>query len=152
MFQHGIHQGAGEGSAIQPYAQCIHLVTFMMLLFGQLPFGSSLAAPTSCLSSPFTFECHHYCVPCAFLLAQEAGPAFSLQLVLGAGSSPSCWALGNSHRELSLLGRWKPGMSNNPLVTRIRFHLLYGNYLRVLEGPLPFPQQPTFPWILKAWI
>lgn len=90
----------------------------------------------------FTFKCHHYCVPWALLSAQEAGLVFSLQLVLKAGSSPSSWALGNSDREFSMLGPGKLGMSNNPLVTRIRFHWLYGNCLHVLEGSLPLPNSP----------
>lgn len=56
MFQHGALQGAGEGSTTQPCARCIHLVTFMVLLIGPLPLGYSLAAPTSHLSSLFTFN------------------------------------------------------------------------------------------------
>lgn len=79
MFQHGAHQEVGEGSTIQPYAQCIHLVTFMITtwLFPGCPHLTSELS--------VHFKCHHHCVPCVFLLAQEAGPVFSLQLVLGAG-------------------------------------------------------------------
>lgn len=81
----------------------------------------------------------------AFLLAQEAGPAFSLQLVLGAGQPSKLLGTG----EFTELVLQKAGMSNNPFVARVRSHLLRGNYLRVLEGP-PLPPQLPPPWIIKA--
>lgn len=79
----------GGGVGILPCPPLQPSGTFMALLFGQLPCGYSLTAPTSCLSSLFTFKCHHYCVACTLQSAQEAGPVSSLQLVLGEGSSPS---------------------------------------------------------------
>jgi hypothetical protein len=92
MFQRGIHQGAGEGSAIPPCAQCIHLVTFRMLLFGPLPFGYSPAAPTSCLSSLFTFKCHHHCSLC---ISVSSGSRPCLQPAAGAKSRAALQAPGH---------------------------------------------------------
>lgn len=80
MYQHGIHQGAWEEMASSPPLHCSHLVTFMMLLFGQQPFDYSPMAPTLCLSSLLNVTVTVLPVH----LCQEAGPVFSLQLVLGA--------------------------------------------------------------------
>lgn len=128
----------GRGRKWHPaLPSCSHLVTFMMLLFGQQPFGYSSTAPTLCLSSLFTFKCHSYCTLCVLASAQEAGPVFSLQLVLGArqlSKLPGHWGI--QTREFSRLG---PGCS----VTRIRFHQHSSNCLDSLEGPLFPPSLQT---------
>lgn len=107
---------SGGSAASCPVLHCNHLVTFMELLLGLLPVGywQSPDCPHLRSELSFTCKCHHYCVPWALLSVQEAGPVFSLQLVLRAGSSPSSWAPGNSDREFSMLGPRKLGMSNNP--------------------------------------
>lgn len=128
LFQHGIHGGAQHPTLLST-------VTIWSPSWSPLWTVAGWLFP-DCLS--FTFKCHHHCVPWAILSAQEAGPVFSLQLVLRAGSSSSFWALGNSDREFSMFGPGKLGMSNNPLVTMIRFHGLYGNS-PCSERPTPTP-------------
>lgn len=60
------------------------------------------------------------------------------------GSSPSSWALGNSDRGFSMLGPWKLGMSDNPLVTRIGFQWLHGN-CPCSERPTPLSLTAPIP-------
>lgn len=80
---------------------------------------------------------------CSLCTSVSSGSRPCLQPAAGARSraalqAPGHWGI---QTEFSTLGPWRLKMSNNSLVTRIRFHRLCGNYLHVLEGPPPpFPQ------------